>query len=76
MGRKLFYSLLFVVVRGAGPILLGRNKFKLNLEELFWLHNITLKEILDKHKGVFEKGLGMVREFKAEIAIDPQAHSL
>ena len=68
-----------MVVRGAGPILLGRNwlnKFKLNLEELFWLHNITLKEILDKHKGVFEKGLGMVREFKAEIAIDPQAHSL
>ena len=65
-----------VVVRGARPSLLGRNwlnKLKLNWEELFWVHDITLKEILDKYKGVFEKGLGTVREFKAKIAIDHQA---
>ena len=43
------------------------------MHEIFWLHNASLKEILDKHKAVFEPGLGKVTGYEAKILIDPGA---
>ena len=46
-----------LVVKGEGPSLLGRNWLgilKLDWHEIFWLHNASLKEVLDKHKAAFD----------------------
>ena len=70
-------SLPLIVVKGDGPSLLGRNwlsHLKLNWHEIFWSHNLSLKEVLDKHKAVFEPGLGKVTGYEAKIQVDPQAH--
>lgn len=69
-------TLPLLVVKGEGPSLLGRNwlsALKLNWHEIFWLHNASLKEILDKHKCVFEPGLGKVAGYEAKILLDPGA---
>ena len=46
---------------------------KLNWHGIFWSHNLTLKDVLEKHKAVFEPGLGKVTGFKAKIEVDPEA---
>ena len=54
-------NLPLVVVKRQGPSLLGRNwlcHLRLNWHEIFWSHNLSLKEVLEKHKAVFEMGLG------------------
>ena len=69
-------TLPMLVVKREGPSLLGRNwltKFRLNWHEIFWLHNTSLNEVLDKYKAVFEPGLGTVTGFKAKITVDPDA---
>ena len=74
-GQEDMLSLL--VVKGDGPSLLGRNwlvKMKLNWHEIFWTHNASLNDILEKHKAVFEPGLGTIlSEYKANILADPDA---
>ncbi len=65
-----------LVVKGEGPSLLGRNwlsELRLNWHEIFWLHNTSLERLLDKHKAVFEPGLGTVKGYKAKILLDPDA---
>ena len=55
---------------------MGRNwlgVLKLDWHEIFWLHNASLKEILDKHKAVFNPGLGKVTGYEAKILLDPGA---
>ena len=67
-------SLPLLVVEGGGPSLLGRNwlcELKLNWHEIFWLHNGSLSQVLEKHKAVFEPGLGTVTGYEAKIVVDP-----
>lgn len=69
-------TLPLLVVKGEGPSLLGRNwlaVLRLDWHEIFWLHNASLKEVPDKHKAVFEPGLGKVTEYEAKILLDPGA---
>ena len=65
-----------IVVKGEGPSLLGRNwlcEMKLNWHEIFWLHNESLSQVLEKHKAVFERGLGIVTGYEAKILVDQNA---
>lgn len=67
-------TLPLIVVKGEGPSLLGRNwlcELRLNWHEIFWLHNGSLSQVLEKHKAVFEPGLGTVTGYKARIVVDP-----
>ena len=65
-------TLPLLVVKGAGPSLLGRNWLaiiKLDWHDIFWLQNTLLAEVLDKHKAVFEPGLGRVTGYQAKILV-------
>ena len=69
-------TLPLLVVKGEGPSLLGRNwlcELQLKWQEIFWLHNASLSQVLEKHKAVFEPGLGTVTGFTAKINVDPSA---
>ena len=69
-------TLPLLVVKGEGPSLLGRNwlsELKLKWQEIFWLHNASLSQLLEEHKIVFEPGLGTVTGFTAKITVDPNA---
>ena len=69
-------TLPLLVVKGEGPSLLGRNwlgALKLDWHEIFWLHNASLKAVLDKYKAVFEPGLGKVTGYEGKILLDPGA---
>ena len=46
---------------------------KLNWHEIFWTYNASLTDILEKHKAVFEPGLGTISGYKAKILVDPDA---
>ena len=63
-------------MKGEGPSLLGRNwlyELQLKWQEIFWLHNASLSQVLEKHKAVFEPGLGTFTGFTAKINVDPSA---
>lgn len=65
-------TLPLIVVKGEGPSLLGRNwlgALKLDWHDIFWLHNASLKAVLEKHKA----GFGKVTGYKAKILLDPGA---
>ena len=72
--------LKLLVVTGEGPSLLGRNwlsHIKLDWSQLNHLQTSTLstascQPILDKHKSVFEKGLGTIKGVTAKFHIDPE----
>ena len=69
-------TLPLLVVRGVGPSLLGRNwlaVIKLDWHDIFWLQNPSLAEVFDKHKAVFEPGLGKVTGYQAKILVEPGA---
>ena len=69
-------TLPLLVVKGEGPSLLGRNwlgVLKLDWHSIFWLHNDSLQQLLEKHKSVFEPGLGRVSNYTARILLDPGA---
>lgn len=44
-------TLPLLVVKGAGPSLLGR--IKLDWHDVFWLQNPSLTKVIDRHKAVF-----------------------
>ena len=66
-----------IVVDGDGPPLLGRNWFeqlKLNWRNIFHVGKVdTLSDVLDRHKTVFDKGLGTIKGFAAEIKLQDGA---
>ena len=69
-------QLPLIVVDGSGPNLLGRDWLEhivLDWHEVRLVSVTSLQEVLDKHKKVFEKGLGMLKNFEAKIHIDPEA---
>ena len=69
-----------IVVDGDGPPLLGRNWLKelqLNWHNIFLVSKTeTLSEILGRHDKVFNKGLGTIKGFKADIKLQDDAKSV
>ena len=69
-----------IVVDGDGPPLLGRNWLKelqLNWHNIFLVSKTeTLSEILRQHDKVFNKGLGTIKGFKADIKLQDDANSV
>ena len=69
-----------IVVDGDGPPLLGRNWLKelqLNWHNIFLVSKTeTLSEILRRHDKVFNKGLGTIKGFKADIKLQDDANSV
>ena len=70
-------ELPLVVVAGTkGPALLGRNwlaVIKLNWSELHRIQSDKLREILEKHAALFEKKIGTIQGYKADIRLKPEA---
>ena len=71
-------KLPLIIMQGRGPNLLGRNwlsQLKLDWKAAYKLHEVdALTKILDKHKAVFEEGLGTIRGVTAKIHVDPEVH--
>ena len=69
-----------IVVDGDGPPLLGRNWLKelqLNWHNIFLVSKTeTLSDILKRHDKVFNKGLGTIKGFKADIKLQDDANSV
>ena len=69
-----------IVVDGDGPPLLGRNWLKelqLNWHNIFLVSKTeTLSNILKRHDKVFNKGLGTIKGFKADIKLQDDAKSV
>ena len=69
-----------IVVDGDGPPLLGRNWLKelqLNWHNIFLVSKTEmLSEILRRHDKVFNKGLGTIKGFKADIKLQDDAKSV
>ena len=66
-----------IVVDGDGPPLLGRNwleQLKLNWNSIFHVSKAdTQSDVLNRHKNVFDKGLGTIKGFKADIKLQDGA---
>ena len=66
-----------IVVDGDGPPLLGRNwleQLKLNWNSIFHVNKAdTLSDVLNRHKNVFDKRLGTIKGFKADIKLQDSA---
>lgn len=77
-------SLPLVVVKGDRPALFGRNwleKIDLNWSSIFTVAkgsdtDAAVKAVLERHKGVFEEGPGVIKDFKAVIRTSPEAHPI
>ena len=69
-----------IVVDGDGPPLLGRNWLKelqLNWHNIFLVSKTEkLSDMLKRHDKVFNKGLGTIKGFKADIKLQDDAKSL
>ena len=69
-----------IVVDGDGPPLLGRNWLKelqLNWHNTFLVSKTeTLSDILKRHEKVFNKGLGTIKGFKADINLQDGAKTV
>ena len=67
-----------IVVDGDGPPLLGRNwleQLKLNRHNIFHVSKAdTLSDILSRRKMVFNKRLGTIKGFKADIKLQDGAN--
>lgn len=65
-------QLSLMVVKGAGPSLLGRDWLSaLRLEWHKVHYHTTLQEVLDQYNAVFEDTLGTLKGYKAKIHMDP-----
>ena len=66
-----------IVVDGDGSPLLGRNwleQLKLNWRNIFHVSKVdTLSDVLGRHKMVFDKGLGTIKGFTADIKLQEGA---
>lgn len=71
-------TLTLVVVKGAGPSLLGRGwleAIKLKWDEIKHMRTegLTLQEVLTKNEEVFKEELGMLKDMKATIRVSAEA---
>ena len=70
-------TLPLIITRGSGPSLLGRNwltALKLDWHQIFQVKTaLTLQELLDTHREVFEEKLGKVKGTTAKIHVEPDA---
>ena len=67
-------TLPLLVVAGVGASLLGRNWLKQIALNWKAIHNVNmdqLQTILNQYSEVFKPGVGMLKEYKAHIFIDP-----
>ena len=75
--QELVFPLIVVpVVHGDSPPLLGRNwleQMKLNWRNIFHMSKVdTLSDVLGRHKMGFDKGLGTIIGFTADIKLHAQ----
>jgi len=73
-GQKAVVPLL--VVWGSGPSLFGRDwlsYFKLDWKSIHLLQGSSLDHVLQRHKAVFQDGLGKLQGYQAVIQVDPDA---
>ena len=67
-------TLPLIVTAGSGTPLLGRDwlaALQLDWRNIFSVGTtLSLQQVLDKHSGVFQEGLGELRDVKAKIYID------
>ena len=69
-------NLPLIVVKGDGPSLFGRNWLEKITLDWYTIHLVgdgALEHILQRHKSIFQEGLGTMRGFKAKLSVDPQA---
>ena len=70
-------ELPLLVVSGKGPNLFGRDwmlQIQLNWKNMYRVSSdTTLEQLLNHHKSLFEPGLGMLKDYRAKIYVDPQA---
>ena len=70
-------KLPLLVVAGGGPNLFGRDwmlQIELNWKKIYTVtSDTTLEQLLNCHNSLFESGLGMLKDYKAKIYVDPQA---
>ena len=64
------------MLEGSGPSLIGRDwlsQLQLDWQAIHRLQERPLSEVQEKHKAVFEEGLGTLKGFEAELQVDPKA---
>jgi len=70
-------KLPLLVVSGKGPNPFGRDwmsQIQLNWKQIYTVSSdTTLEQLLNHHNSWFESGLGMLKDYKANIYVDPQA---
>ena len=70
-------KLPLLVVSGKGPNLFGRDwmlQIQLNWKQIYTVSSdTTLEQLLNHHNSWFKSGLGMLKDYKANIYVDPQA---
>ena len=74
--KKQEARLPLIVVEGSGPTLLGRGWLEhiaLDWQEIRYLSASSLSDVLERHRSVFQEGLGTLKNFEAKIHVDPNA---
>lgn len=69
-------TLPLLVVKGNGPMLLGRNwlgTIKINWYDIHYTPSARLQNLLERYDVVFQDKLGCFQERQAKIKVDPDA---
>ena len=67
-------KLPLLIIEGTGATLMGRNwleHIKLNWNNIHKVNSDHLKTVLAHYSDVFQPELGMMKDFKAKIFVDP-----
>ena len=70
-------KLLLLVIEGTEATLMGRNwleHIKLNWNNIHKVNSDHLQTVLMQYSDVFQPELGMMKDFKAKIFVDPTMH--
>ena len=74
--KKQVAKVPLVVVKGEGPSLFGRNwleQIRLDWQEIYCLRPKSLQSVLQRHRALFQEGLGTLQGHKVKIVTDPEA---
>ena len=69
-------QLQLIVVRGSGPSLFGRNwlsAIRLDWRTINSVEGAGLARVLEKHRTLFERGVGTLKGYEAAIEVEPNA---